>query len=287
MKALPIAFALLLPALAQVRAGAAQVSPPPRIVYAVPGMEKVETQKNVAYKSIGEVTLRMDIYLPPKRIHGSPSPAVIFIPGAADNPKDWPSYVSWGQLAAASGLIGVTFTHRLGFPVRRYEEGASDVIDLIKYVRDNAASFNLDQDRICLAVFSGGGPMLTVALREPPPYIRCLVGFYSFLSTEHVDLETAGTTREVLETFSPVNYIALPGRVIPPIFIARAGKDQIPGVNQSIDHFVRVTLERNLSLDLFNHPDGPHGFDARDDSSRSRELIAHAIRFMKAHLTNP
>jgi antitoxin HigA-1 len=69
-----------------------------------------------------------------------------------------------------------------------------------------------------------------------------------------------------------------------PIFIARAGLDQVPTMNDSIDRFVREAISRNASIIVANHPQGVHGFDNQTDDERSREIIRSAIDFMKIHL---
>ena len=127
--------------------------------------------------------------------------------------------------------------------------------------------------------------MLSIPLRDRPEYIRCLIGFYTFLDTSHVDRKEAGASEQVIRAFSPINYLSLQSKKqIPPMFIARAGRDQIPAVNESIDKFIRIAVEQNPTLDFANHPEGVHGFDTHNDTLRTREIIARAIAFMKAHL---
>ena len=125
--------------------------------------------------------------------------------------------------------------------------------------------------------------MLAPLLRQPPPAVRALAGFYSFLDTEHVKLDEAEITAETAKAFSPLVSIESASR-IPPLFIARAGKDAIPGVNASIDKFVAEALERNLTLTVVNHPAGSHGFDHKEDDARTREILEMALAFFRAHL---
>ena len=69
-----------------------------------------------------------------------------------------------------------------------------------------------------------------------------------------------------------------------PLFIARAGKDEMPGLNDSIDRFVAGALARNLPLTLVNHPTAPHAFDLVDDSEATREVIRRILAFLAFHL---
>lgn len=258
-------------------------------VYELPGMERAEVRKNVAYKKAGGSALRADIYLPPGLPPGAKRPVVVFVSGGMDprfepRPKDWGIYISYGRLAAASGLVGVTFNHRLSYPRRQYEEGASDLADLVAYLRKNAAELRIDPDRIGVVVYSGGGPMLSPLLREPPPYVRCLAGMYPFLDTHHVDPEEAQTSVELIQKYSPLRALESQSGPVPPMFIARAGRDSIPGVNESIARFLQAALEKNVAVELFNHPTGAHGFDQRNDDARSRTIIRELLRFLTSNL---
>ena len=122
--------------------------------------------------------------------------------------KDWGIFQSWGRLVAASGMTAVTFTHRLGYPKTAILDGASDVADAIAYVRAHAAELGVDGDRLCLAAYSAGGPMLSPFLSDPPPYVRCLVAFYAIMDIRQSEPHRQSETAETLERFSPIVQIA-------------------------------------------------------------------------------
>ncbi|HJZ68156.1 MAG TPA: alpha/beta hydrolase [Blastocatellia bacterium] len=260
------------------------------VVYRVPGMDKVTVKSDLKYTTASDPNLLMDAYIPPGLGKNERRPAVVFIHGGATSafrPKDWGIYKSWGRLVAASGMIGVTFTHRLGYPKPLLAQAASDVSAAISYVRANADSLNIDKDRLCLAAYSAGGPMLSIAMRDKPEYIRCLVAFYAFLDIQQSEPHRANEPPEMLKSFSPITYLAADAAKLPPMFIARAGLDEVPTMNDSIDRFIREALSRNASIIVANHPHGVHGFDNQTDDERSREIIRSAIEFMKAHLVVP
>lgn len=253
------------------------------VLYQLRGTTDVRVRKNVVYKREAGTSLTADFYLPRDV---AKAPIVIFIHGGvgADfpvRPKDWGVYQSWGRLVAASGLAGVTFNHRLGFPEPHLRDAASDLDAIVRYVRANAPELHADGDRICLAAFSAGGPLLSPALRDRPPYIRCIVSMYNFLditrTLEHPKFEPA----EVLKDFSPVTHLRPDS---PPMLVVRAGKDQIPKLNESIATFVQRAVEVNAPITLMIHPTGPHGFDNQTDDRRTKEIIRTVLDFMKWHL---
>jgi acetyl esterase/lipase len=267
-----------------VRAMAKKVMMP--VVLKAPGMEKVKVVENLKYTKSDDPNVLMDIYIPPDLSENEKRPAVIFIHGGAKTdytPKDWGVYTSWGRLIAASGFVGVTFTHRLEYPNASLEKASADVREAINYVRANANKYHVDKDRVCLIAYSAGGPLLTLGMRDEMPFVRCLVGFYAFLDIQQSDYRKTEKP-ETVKSFSPITYLQTDARKIPPIFIARAGHDEVPTMLDSIDRFATEALSKNIALTLVNHPQGVHGFDNQNDDARSKEIIRAAIEFIRVHL---
>jgi acetyl esterase/lipase len=257
------------------------------VVYSISGMDKVIVKSDLKYTPVNDPHLLMDVYIPPRFGKNERRPAVLFIHGSvpAGSPaKDMGIYKSWGRLVAASGMVGVTFTHRLGYPKPFLSEAASDVNSAINYIRAKADSLNIDKDRLCLAAYSGGGPMLSIAMRDKPEYVRCLVAFYAFLDIQQSELHRTHEPPEIVRNFSPITYLANDAGKIAPMFIARAGLDEIPTMNDSIDRFIREAIFKNAAITVANHPQGVHGFDNQTDDDRSREIIRGVLAFMKIHL---
>lgn len=256
------------------------------VVYSVPGMDRVQVQKDLKYSTTNNPVLLMDAYIPDRLEKDERKPAVLFIHGGTPQqatPRDWGIFISWARLVGALGLVGVTFTHRLGYPKPRLAEAAQDVTDAINYIRANADSLSIDKERICLAAYSGGGPLLSLAMRDKLSFVRCLVAFYAYLDIEQSEAHRDHESAAALKEFSVLTYLSDAVRM-PPIFVARAGLDQIPGLNDSIDRFISEAIARNAAIDVANHPDGVHGFDNQNDDARSREIIRRAIEFIKEHL---
>lgn len=268
----------------EVREAARKVMMP--VVYRVAGMNKVKVVPNLKYTAASDPNLLMDFYLPPNLSKTDKRPVVIFIHGGAKpeyTPKDWGIYTSWGRLIAASEFVGVTFTQRLEYPNKSLENAGQDVTDAIKYVRVNADKYNIDKDRICLVAFSAGGSMLPAAMRGNTPFIKCVVGFYAFMDLSQTDyLKTESA--EMLKTFSAITYLEKDVNKLPPMFIARAGLDEVPTMNDSIDRFTKEAIAKNIWLNFANHPNGVHSFDNQTDDARSREIIRQAIEFIKINL---
>jgi acetyl esterase/lipase len=261
------------------------------LVYRTPEMDNVSVRLDIAYRGAAEGGLLMDVYAPPALGQGERRPAVLFIHGGPISPAlplvptAWGVFRSYGALVAASGWIGVTFSHRF-YGYDQIETAADDIAAAVAYVREHAGELRADADRICLWAFSGGGPFLAAALREPQAYLRCLVAYYALLDLRPLaGVEgVAGTVAaETLGRFSPVAAVEETGAGTTPLLVARAGHDN-PALNALCDAFVRAALAANLPLDLLNHPAGHHGFDTIDDDARTREILDHTLAFLRAHL---
>ena len=167
--------------------------------------------------------------------------------------------MGWGQLAAASGLAGVTFNHHDELP---------DIAAAIRYVRANAARLGIDGKRLCVASYSAGvHPTMLTALKGSAGPLRCAVAYYGWLD--------AG-----LPQLSPVTHLKA-GSL--PILIAKAGAD-VPALNHSIDAFVAKARKVNAPVELLVHKTGPHAFDVALPGARSRAIMQRTLAFLRLHL---
>jgi len=255
-----------------------------RIVFRVPGMEAAAQRRNLTYKAADGQPLHMDVYAPPGPAQARP--AVILVHGGPIprlGAKDMGVFLSYGELLAASGFVAVTFNHRFLSPDRLADAG-DDVADLITHLRENAASLDVDPDRLALWAFSGGGPFLAASLRDRPAWLRALVAYYAVLDLQQPPPGAdSGIGAELRQAFSPAHALSKGSGSIPPVLIARAGLDNA-WINSGIDRFVQSAVAQGVALDLLNHPEGRHGFDILDDDARSRQIIRNTLEFLRGHL---
>lgn len=258
------------------------------IVYQLPQMDQVPVRKDITYKSVGGVDLKLDIYYP---LNAQPQqPAVLLVHGGSlpehvAHVREMGLYTSWGRLLAASGQLAVMFQHRSDEFYSKLQEAASDVDDLVAFVRAHGAELGIDPDALCIFAFSSG-PLLGLrsALKGTPEYIRCIVTYYGGMTIMNPKYFHFNPEDELVKDCSPVYHLAHEDDTkIPPLFIARAGRDR-EFVNDSIDEFVSIACQRNLPITLINHPHGAHGFDVENDDPRAREIIRCTLEFLHEHL---
>jgi len=255
-----------------------------RVVFQLPGMDAVTIRRDEVYRATDGEALTMDLYHPPDGKSGEWPPVVIFPIGYPDagaqrllgcKAKEMESFISWARLVAASGMAAVT--HTTG------DDPAVDVTALIQHVRRNARALGIDENRIGLWACSGHVPSaLSVLMRDR---LKCAALFYGYM----LDLDGSTAVAEAARTFRFVNASA--GRSVAdlppdtPLFIARAGRDEMPRLNESLDRFVAGALACNLPVTLVNHPSALHAFDLMHDRETSREIIRQALAFLRFHLS--
>ncbi len=253
------------------------------VVYTVPGMEAVTVRHDMPYRVTDDGALTMDLYQPPDS-RGAGVPAVLFVTGFADPGavrmmgskfKEMGSFASWARLIAATGLVSITYENR--------EPG--DVHHVLRYVRENASTLGIDSQRLGVWACSGHGPnALSVLMESGADDFACVVLLYPYT----LDLDGATRVAEAAQRFRFVTPAA--GKTVQelpvnlPLFVARAGRDQMPGLNDALDAFVAAALARNLPLTVANHAAGPHAFDLFDDSRTTVETIQQVLAFLQFHL---
>jgi acetyl esterase/lipase len=215
---------------------------------------------------------------------GTRAPAVVFVTGFADegmrrimgcSAKEMASYVSWAEVMAASGFVAVTYTNR---------QPAADVQRVLGYLREHSTAMGVDERRVGVWACSGNVPTALSVLMDRDTRIRCAALCYGFM----LDADGSTGVAEASRTFGFANPCAdkacddLPSNL--PLFIARAGRDETPALNQSIDRFLRRAVDLNLPVTFVNYPMAPHAFDIVHDTAMSRDLVRQVAAFMRLWL---
>lgn len=261
------------------------------IVYTVPGMEKITIHKNIIYKKVEGKQLKMDIYMPPPVKNKTQRyPVVVFVHGGPvmagmTPPKEWGVFTSYGRLVAASGLVGVTFNHRYyGMDKKNVINSIADVKDVINLITMKGSTYHINSDQICLWAFSGAGSHLSIPLKEKMTNVRCLVSYYAIMNLKYfLSKDYQVKLADILEDYTPVNYLKNKKDPFPSVLIANAGKDA-PAIKKGIQEFVNESFKVNILIDFLNHPDGFHGFDVLNDDDRSKDILKRTIQFIKKNI---
>lgn len=256
-----------------------------RVILRLKGMETVIVRRDAAYGP-ADGGLGMDVYYPRGQPDAGGWPPVIIVSGYPGTREARPATlaykdigwtVSMCQLIAMSGMAAVAYTNR---------DPVADLQALVEHLHDHADSLGIDPARIGVMAVSGNVPTaLATIMQEARRRPACAVFGYGCM----LDLDGATDVADAARQYGFANPTS--GRTITdlrrdvPLLITRAGRDRFPGMNASIDGFIRHGLVENLPITFINHAEGPHAFDLFDDSRTTRGIVRYTLRFLQQHLT--
>ncbi len=217
---------------------------------------------------------RIDLYLPDA---DRPRPAVVFVhggpvpAGVRPTPRDWPAFVGYGRYLAHRGVVGVTLDHRL-HDLADYGRAAEDLAEAVERVR---ADPRVDEDRVALWFFSGGGLLSADWLAAPPPWLRCVAANYPILAP----LPNWGLAAS---RFRPAVAVRTAGRL--PIVLTRVGQE-LAEIAATVEEFLTAAEECRADVEVIDLPLGHHGFETIDHIEEARHAVEHAVRSVLGHLS--
>lgn len=254
------------------------------VAYQMPGTDRVAVQGDIQFRGADGSPLPMDVYLPPDLKNGDRRPAVVIVEGYPDPGfekmfgmkfKQIAAVSSWGRLIAASGLVAVAYANR---------EPIGDLDAVLDHLETNMSSLGIDGARIGMWASSGHAPLALSALMRRRE-LKCASLLYPYT----LDLDGGTGVANAAKMFRFANPGA--GKTVDdlpagtPLFIGRAGKDEMPGLTEALDRFVAKALARNLPISLVNQPEGLHAFDLYQDSAMSRQVVRSVLAFLRSHLS--
>ena len=181
--------------------------------------------------------------------------AVVIAAGYPGNFKAMASNQSWAERIADAGMTAIAYSDR--DPVR-------DFLTVLG---------GIEARRIAVWSCSGNVPVALQALtRRSPVRIACAAFLYPYT------IDVAEAAAQFRFADPAVTSDEIDASI--PLFIARAGRDEMPGLNDRLDAFVQQALARNTPLTLVNYADAPHAFDVSGGRSETAEVIDAVLRFL-------
>lgn len=244
------------------------------LVYQLPFAGKVRA--GISYGGDCRV---FDLYLPENG--AGPAPVVVLVTGYPDpgfeartgmKMMQIRAYQDWARLLAANGMAAVIYSN---------VEPVADAFMVLEYLRAEAQHLQIDPERIAVWSCSGNVPN-AINLLHKDSAIRCGALLYGFM----LDSEGSGAIQEAAASFGFVNpnegMESFPENT--PILIIGAGKDELHGLNESIDNFEAEAIARNSPVSVIRYTEGVHAFDILDASQRSIEMIKLCVGFLRLRL---
>ncbi|MEN8155602.1 MAG: alpha/beta hydrolase [Bacteroidota bacterium] len=119
-----------------------------------PVPSNIRAWKDIVYKEVDTITLKLDIYR--KTELKDPAPILIFIHGGSWSGGERSDYLPYLIDYAEKGYVTVTVSYRLS-GVAQYPAAVEDVKCAVKWIRSHAEAYSIDPERIALVGGSAGG----------------------------------------------------------------------------------------------------------------------------------
>jgi pectinesterase len=225
---------------------------------------------DIQYGEAGGEKLLLDAHVPPG---DGKFPVVLIVHGGGWMSGDREADIVPVFAPVATNFTWFTISYRLA-PASRWPACFQDVQTAIRWVKQHAAEYKGDPDRVALLGYSAGGHLVTLAGTRagPDTKVQAVVAFapptdlvadnerrggltpsmqalFGFEATN-----ITGEVRAVLEQNSPLTYVR-PG--LPPFLIVQGSADRTVPAGQSLA-FQEKLKAAGVSCDLMMIPGGQH-----------------------------
>lgn len=237
--------------------------------------EKKETFNNGMFRGVTMPTL--EVYLPEK--DKRTGAAIIIIPGGGYGVVVYQGEgISNAKQFAKNGIAAFVLKYRLpddSIMLNKTICPLQDAQQAIKFVRENAAKWNVDAAKVGIIGFSAGGHLAsTAATHFQKPLIENVnntslrpdfqVVVYPVISMQdsltHRDSRSnllgKAPSKELMDLYS--NELQVTGDT-PPTYITHAADDRTVDVDNSIAYFQSLR-RRKVEVEMHIYPKGGHGF---------------------------
>jgi alpha-L-fucosidase 2 len=267
---------------------------------------RAEDLKDVEYGQAGKVTLRFDAHIPDGK---GPFPAAILVHGGAwvagDRINNLRPIL---QPLSDAGLAWFSISYRLAADVARNPVGAamqmgtaeSDVRRAVAFVKQHAAEYRVNPNKIVLIGESAGGQLASMAALRPGEdgAVQGVVAFYtpsdlatlvrtSSLIPDNVRDAVKGTMLDNilmagLTEFSPINAIST---AAPPFLLIHGTDDDVVPFAQS-ERFCDKLRASNVGCEIYSVKGGAHGMRSWESSKLTNYKLP-MIRWIEKVLAQP
>lgn len=259
-----------------------------------------EIHKNIEYSTVQGINLLFDASIPEGP---GPFPAVILVHGGGWVGGSRKIDVSplFKPLSDA-GFAWFSIDYRLASDPMNFGAAVQDVVSAIHFVKDHAAEYRIDPDRIAVLGESAGGQLGAMAvLNDPAAGVKAVVAMYaptdlvSILKTSglipsQLRDSLAGTPLEGLlvarlQQLSPIEKV---NRNMPPFLLIHGTADPIVPFAQSRAMCSKMQTA-GVPCELFKVPGAGHGMRRWEgDPAISQPYKQEIVRWLKEELAaNP
>jgi acetyl esterase/lipase len=259
-------------------------------------------EKDIEYSNVGQ-RVAMDV-VRPKAPGAQPLPAILLVHGGGFRAGSRESYLPMAAKLAQRGYVAATVSYRLA-PRHQYPAAVEDVKAAVRFLKANAARFNLDPERIGAMGGSAGGHLvlflgLTADVaelegsgpnRDQSSRVACVVNYYGptdFTQSYAKSVDAADvlplflggdlkSNRLAHQVSSPLNWVT--PRAAPTLSI-HGTEDKYVAYEHSVWLTERL-LAAGVPAELETISGAGHGFKGADAERADARAFAFFDKYLK------
>jgi acetyl esterase len=238
----------------------------------LPAASRAADIKDIPYRTTEGLQLTLDAHIPDG---GGSFPTAILVHGGGWVAGDKEQYITYiFKPLSDAGFAWFSINYRLA-PKFRFPADAEDVEAAIRWVKENAARYHVDTNRIVLIGESAGGHLVSYvgAKQTPGTRVAAVVSMYGVHDFITASIDWKPIPTEILQLFgidavdalsapilveaSPVTYVK---KEMPPFLLMHGSKDEDVPYSQSVEMCNKMK-RAGAVCDLITIEGAPHGMD--------------------------
>lgn len=250
-------------------------------------VEGFTPDKEVVYKTVGDVKLKLFVFTPPDCTPSDKRPAIVFFFGGGWNNGSPSQFYPHCEYLASRGMVAMAADYRVASRNKTTpRECVKDGKSAVRWIRRHAGELSIDPDKIAAGGGSAGGHVAAAtgtldAFNEAGEDLgvscipNALVLFNPVFDTGP-DGYAYERVKDYWKEFSPFHNIS---RKTPPTIIFLGTKDQLIPV-ATAEEYKKCMEEKGIRCDLQLYPDQPHGFFNYKNKDNYRDTVIKMDRFL-------
>ncbi len=253
----------------------------------------VQEISNLVYNKVQERALHLDAFINKKN---KKNPAVIMIHGGGWRSGNKNQMQFLGKEIASKGYTAFAVEYRLSLEAK-YPAGVIDVKNAIKFIKDNAAKFNIDPNKITILGCSSGGQMAALigttnnnSIFEDKTFksksaskVNAIIDIDGVLAFKHPESSEGdmaafwlgGKSDEIPENWKQASALSHTNKNTPPtLFICSS----IPRFHAGRDDMIKIMNEHKIYNEVQTISDSPHSFWFYEPWFE--QTISYTVRFL-------
>lgn len=248
---------------------------------------------DLVYNKEQDRVLHFDAFINTKK---KKNPAVILIHGGGWRSGNKSQMQFIGKEIAAKGYSCFAIEYRLSLEAK-YPDGVIDVKNAIKFIKDNAAKFNVDPNKIAVLGCSSGGQMAALigttnnySLFEDKNFksrssskVHVIIDVDGVLAFKHPESSEGdmaafwlgGKSDEIPENWKNASALSHTDKNTPPVLYICSS---IPRFHAGRDDMIKILDKYKIYNEVQTIPDSPHSFWFYDPWFT--QTITYSVRFL-------